>query len=154
MAHLRSQIFAAVKAQLSTIPEFSGAGKVERGRPGRIPEEMLPALTLSWADRPEPATVRPSATMDGADGYDRTLPLSIIVHLKELNPDDEFDRICTFVEVKMAAIIELPGLTIQATLRSTEYFINRETGMSLLAGSLDYPVEYKTVAADPTIAAQ
>jgi len=31
-AHLRSQIFDAVKALLVAIPEFSGAGKVARGR--------------------------------------------------------------------------------------------------------------------------
>ncbi len=154
MAHLRSQIFAAVKTTMAAISEFSDAGKVERGRSGAIPEHLLPALTLTWADRPEPATIRPMATTNGADGYDRTLPLSIIVHLKDLDPEEEFDRICVLIEPAMAGIIELPGLTIEALLRSTEYFVNRETGISLLAGKLDYSVAYKTVAANPELSAQ
>lgn len=154
MAHLRSQIFGAVKTALASIAEFSDEGKVERGRSGSIPEHLLPALTLTWADRPEPATIRPMATTDGADGYDRALPLSIIVHLKDIDPEEEFDRICIMVEAKMAEIIELPGLTIEILLRSTEYFVNRETGISLLAGKLEYSVAYKTVAANPEIAAQ
>lgn len=137
-----------------SITEFAEPGKVERGRAGSIPEHLLPALTLTWADRPEPATVRPMATADGADGYDRTLPLSIIVHLKDEDPEEEFDRICVLVEARMAGIIEIPGLTVETLLRSTEYFVNRETGMSLLAGKLDYSVSYKTVAANPEIAAQ
>lgn len=154
MAHLRSQIFAAVKTAMTAIVEFSDTGKVERGRSGAIPEYLLPALTLTWADRPEPATIRPMATADGADGYDRALPLSVIVHLKDLDPEEEFDRICVLVEAKMAGIIELPGLTIETLLRSTEYFVNRETGVSLLAGKLDYSVTYKTIAANPELPAQ
>jgi len=94
------------------------------------------------------------ATSDGADGYDRTLPLSIIVHLKDYVPEEEFDRICVLIEVGMVGIIELPGLTIETLLRSTEYFVNRETGISLLAGKLDYSVAYKTVAANPEMSAQ
>lgn len=153
MAHLRSQIFAVVKAKLATIPEFSGAGKVARGRTDRIPVEFLPALTLTWADRPEPASVRPSATDDGDDGYDRSLPLSIIAHLKDDDPEEEFDRISVLVETAMADLIEMPGLTIECLLQSAQFFVGRETGISLLAGSIVYQVAYKTVAANPQISA-
>ncbi|WEZ84579.1 hypothetical protein P6U16_08395 [Rhizobium sp. 32-5/1] len=153
MAHLRSQIFAAVRVKLATIPEFSGAGKVARGRTDRIPVELLPALTLTWADRPEPASVRPSATAAGGDGYDRNLPLSIIVHLRDDDPEEEFDRIAVPVEAAMADLIEMPGLAVECLLQSSQFFVGRDTGISLLAGSIVYQVAYKTVAANPEISA-
>lgn len=153
MAHLRSQIFAAVKAKLVTIPEFSGDGKVARGRVARIPEELLPALTLTWADRAEPVVMRPSSAADGGDGYDRNLPLSVIAHLKDVDPEGEFDRIAVLVETAMADIIEMPGLAVECLLQSSQFFVNPLTGISLLTGSLGYQVFYKTVAANPELSA-
>ncbi|MCM5689103.1 hypothetical protein M8037_09870 [Sinorhizobium meliloti] len=153
MAHLRSQIFAAVIARLSAIPEFSGADKVKRGRKGAIPQEKLPALTVTWADRSETLTVRPSSGPAGEDGYDRSLPLSIVVHLRDDEPEEEFDRLCVLIETAIASDITLGGLAIEALLQSEQYFVNPQTGTSLLAGSLNYQIAYKTLAANPDQAA-
>ncbi|MDX1083304.1 hypothetical protein FB009_12448 [Sinorhizobium medicae] len=153
MAHLRSQIFAAVIARLAAIPEFSAADKVKRGRKGAIPQEKLPALTVTWADRSEIVTVRPSSGPAGEDGYDRFLPLSIIVHLRDDEPEEEFDRICTLIEASMASDITFGGLVIEALLQTQQYFVNPQTGISLLAGSLNYQIAYKTLAANPELAA-
>jgi hypothetical protein len=151
--HRRSQIFDAVKARLAAIPEFSAAGKVERGRTRSIPQETLPALTLTWADQPERATIRPSAGPAGEDGYERELPLSVIVHLRDEQPDDEFDRICAVVEAEMGGAIQLNGSVIEMTLQSTEYFVDRRTGLPLHVGQLVYLTSYTTLAADPETAA-
>ncbi|WP_457662728.1 hypothetical protein [Sinorhizobium medicae] len=153
MAHLRSQIFAAVIARLAAIPEFSAADKVKRGRKGAIPQEKLPALTPTWADRSETLTMRPSSGPSGEDGYDRFLPLSIIVHLRDDEPEEEFDRICTLIEASMASDITFGGLVIEALLQTQQYFVNPQTGISLLAGSLNYQIAYKTLAANPEQAA-
>ena len=152
MAHLRSAIFAAVKAELAAIPAFSGAGKVARGRTRAIPEELLPAITLTWADDDERATIRPCAGADGSDGYDRDLPISVIVHLRDADPEEEFDRICELVEPRMAGIIKVGGLAIEMTLASTRFFVQRETGLPLMAGRLVYRTSYKTLA-DPALSA-
>lgn len=154
MAHLRSQIFAAIVARLSAIPEFSAAGKVVRGRTEGVRENLLPALTPTWADRAEPATIRPFATEEGTDGYDRALPIAIITHLANVDPEEEFDRICVLVEGTMGEAITLGGLVIECTLTSEQFFVSLETGLPLLAGSINYLVTYKTVAGNPEIAAQ
>lgn len=153
MAHLRSQICAAVIGRLSAIPEFSGAEKVKRGRKGAVPQESLPALTVTWADRSESLMIRPSSGPAGEDGYDRFLPLSIIVHLRDNEPEDEFDRICTLVEATMAADVTFGGLSFDVLLQTEQYFVNPQTGISLLAGSLNYQIAYKTLAANPEQAA-
>lgn len=154
MAHLRSTIFAAIVAELSTIGEFSAPGKVMRGRTAAPREDLLPTLTPTWADRAEGSTIRPFATEQGDDGYDRSLQVAIIVHLAEDDPEEEFDRICVLVEAKMGEAIRLGGLAIECTLASEQFFVNRETGLPLLAGSINYLVTYKTVAGDPETAAQ
>lgn len=153
MPHLRSQIFAAVIARLSAIPEFSGVDRVKRGRKGAIPQEKLPALTVTWADGSETLMVRPSSGPAGEDGYDRSLPLSIVMHLRDDEPEEEFDRLCVLVETAMASDITLGGLAIEALLQSEQYFVNPQTGISLLAGSLNYQIAYKTLAANPEQAA-
>lgn len=154
MAHLRSQIFAAVKDLLTAIDEFSAPGKVERGRTSAVREGLLPALTLTWADRAEGATIRPFATEQGADGYDRSLPLAIVVHLADADPEEAFDAICVLVEAAMGQAITLGGKAIECTLASEQFFVNRETGLPLLGGSINYLVAYKTVAGDPETSAQ
>lgn len=148
--HVRTLVFDHIKASLSLIPEFQAVGKVARGRTSSIPEAMLPALTLTWAEQPEPATLRPSSGPNGEDGYDRTLPLSIIVHLRDRDPELEFDRICILVEAVMGVNVEVGGLAVEALLYSSRFFVNPTTGISLLAGSLGYQIHYKTIAADPT----
>lgn len=153
MAHLRSAIFVAFKDRLALIDEFSADGKVARGRVRAIPQEMLPALTLSWADDDERTTLRPCAGAEGADGYDRDLPVSIIVHLRDADPEEEFDRICVLIETAMADVLTLDGVTIEALLASTRFFVDRNTGLPLMAGRLVYRVAYKTLAADPTTSA-
>ncbi len=154
MAHLRSQIFAAIVERLSTIPEFSTPGKVVRGRTEKVREDFLPALTPTWADRAEGITIRPFATEEGGDGYDRTLPVAIITHLADRDPEEEFDRICVLIEGAMGQPILLGDLAIECTLASEQFFVSRETGLPLLAGSINYLVAYKTVAGNPEIAAQ
>ena len=149
MAHLRTQAFDAVKAQLVAIPRFSGPDKVVRGRKGAIKQEALPALTLTWSDSNEIASVRPSSGPNGEDGYDRSLPLSIVVHLRDDDPEMEFDEICVEVESAMGAAITLDGLVIEITLESQRHYVNSQTGMSLCAGSINYRIAYKTLAADP-----
>lgn len=154
MAHLRSRIFAAIVERLSAIPEFSTAGKVVRGRTEAIREGLLPALTPTWADRAEGITIRPFATEEGADGYDRTLPIAIITHLADQYPEEEFDRICLLIEGAMGQPITLGDLAIECTLASEQFFVSPVTGLPLLAGSITYLVTYKTVAGNPEIAAQ
>jgi hypothetical protein len=151
--HRRSQIFGAVKGKLSAIPEFAAAGKVERGRVRAIPQEMLPAITLTWADAGERSEIRPMANAAGADGYDRRLALSIIVHLRDLDPESEFDRICVEVEKAMGEAVALDGIAIEALLQATEFFVDRETGLPLGVGRLVYATHYTTLAADPEVAA-
>lgn len=154
MAHLRSQIFSAVKDVLSAVDAFSAPGKVARGRAEAVREDLLPALTLTWADRAEGSTIRPFATEAGADGYDRSLPLAIVVHLADADPEEAFDTICVLVEKAMGQAITLGGKAIECTLASEQFFVNRETGLPLLGGSINYLVTYKTVAGDPETAAQ
>lgn len=153
MPHMRAQIFDAVKTVLATIPEFAGAGKVERGRTGPVRAEALPAITLSWADNDERAESRPFSTAAGGHGYDRELPMSIIVHLRNEDPDTEFDRIAVLIEVKMAGAVTLGGLAIETLLTSSRLFVDPQTGLALGAGRLIYAVHYKTPGADPTISA-
>ncbi|APO74268.1 hypothetical protein AM571_CH01433 [Rhizobium etli 8C-3] len=153
MAHVRSQAFAAVKAQLAAIPEFAGAGKVARGRAAAIPQELLPALTLTWAEANEAATMRPCSGPNGEDGYDRQLPLSIIIHLRDDDPEEEFDRICVLVESAMGGDILLGGTVIEALLQTSRFYVNPQTGLALCVGVLNYMVSYKTVAANPEITA-
>lgn len=151
--HLRSQAFAAVKARLSAIPEFSGALKVARGRAAAIPQELLPAITLTWAEANETATMRPCSGPNGEDGYDRQLPIAIIVHLRDEDPEEEFDRICVLVEAAMGGDIVLGGTVIEALLSSSRFFVNPQTGLALCVGALTYMASYKTVAADPETSA-
>lgn len=153
MSHIRAQIFDAVKTLLGAIPEFSGAGKVARGRTGPVRAEALPAVTLSWADNDERAEARPFSTADGALGYDRTLPLSVIVHLRDEDPDTEFDRIASLIESRMASDVTLGGLVIEVLLTSSRLFVDPQTGLALGAGRLVYTVSFKTPAADPTVSA-
>jgi hypothetical protein len=153
VAHLRTQIFDAVLAALSGIPEFSGADKVKRGRTRAVPQELLPAMSLTWADDDEQATARPCAGPAGALGYDRVLPLSIIVHLRDAVPEVEFDELCVSIEAAMAGVIEIDGVTIEMLLRSTRFFVQRETGLPLMTGRLVYLAYYKSRAADPQQAA-
>ena len=153
MTHLRTQIFDAVKVILAAIPGFSAEGKVARGRTSPIPSEDLPALTLTWADDDEQAEIRPFATAAGADGYDRTLPLSVIVHLGDADPETKFDEIAVKVETAMAAGIELGGKVVELTLASSRFFVDPRTGLPLAAGRLVYVAAYKTPAANPEISA-
>jgi hypothetical protein len=153
MAHMRARLFDAVKALLAAIPEFSAAGKVARGRTAPLRAEDLPAITLTWADNDERATSRPFATVDGAHGYDRDLPLSIIVHLRDSDPEPEFDRIAVLIEVALAGDVTLGGLAIEALLTSTRFYVDPQTGLALGAGRLVYAVSYKTPAADPSSSA-
>lgn len=153
MAHLRSAIFEAVRSRLQAIGEFGGAGKVERGRTRAIPQELLPALSLTWADDDERATLRQGFAPDEnavlVNGYDRVLPISIIVHVRDADPEQEFDRICVLIEKALAADIVLPGLTIEVLLSSSRFFVDRTTGLPLMAGRLVYQCFYKAVADDP-----
>lgn len=149
MAHLRSQIFDAVKALLVAIPDFAAAGKVARGRTGPVAQEDLPALTLTWADDDERATIRPFSTADGADGYDRSLPISIVAHLRAEDPEADFDAIAVQVETAMAGGITLGGKVIEIVLTSTRFFTDPQTGLPLAAGRFVYTADYKTPAADP-----
>lgn len=152
MAHLRSQIFEAYRARLSSIPEFEADGKVARGRNSPIPQEKLPALTLTWAEGSEAATVRPFSGPNGEDGYDRQFPLSIIVHLRDVDADEEFDRISVLIEQVMGAAIVIDGV-IEVILQSSRLYVDPRTGLPLGAGALNYAVSYKTLAADPTTVA-
>lgn len=153
MAHLRTQIFDVVQTRLVAIPRFAAPDKVVRGRKGAIRQESLPALTLTWSDSNEPASVRPSSGPNGEDGYDRSLPLSIVVHLRDDDPELEFDEICIEVEGAMGSAIQLGGLVIEALLESERHFVNTQTGTSLGAGTINYRIAYKTLAADPQQAA-
>lgn len=156
MTHVRTRIFDAYKARLSAIPAFAADGQVKRGRIGAIPQELLPALTLTWSDTDEGATLRPCSGPNGEDGYDRDLPLTIVIHLRD-GEDVEvaFDDLCILVEAAMGAAIKLPGgLVVEALLTASRHYVNTETGVSLGVGRLAYRIHYKTVAADPeTVAA-
>ncbi|MDX3929222.1 MAG: hypothetical protein QHC90_25900 [Shinella sp.] len=152
MAHLRSRIFATYRQALAAIPEFSGDGKVARGRAAAIPQEMLPALTLTWAEANEADEIRPFSGPAGEDGYDRLLPLMIIVHLRDDEAEEEFDRICTLIEPVMAAHMVLPGLTVETLMQSQRFYVQPTTGLPLGAGSIAYQVRYKTTT-DPQISA-
>lgn len=149
MPHLRTQLFDAVRARLAAIAEFSGDGKVARGRTAPVRAEKLPAITLTWADADERAQARPFSTAAGALGYDRELPVSIIVHLRDADPEPEFDRIAVLIEAAMATDVTLGGAVIEALLVSSRFFVDPQTGLPLGAGRLVYAVSYKTPAADP-----
>lgn len=151
--HYRSRIFAAVAARLAAIPEFSEAGKVKRGRNAPIPQEALPALTPTWAEGSESTTLRPCAGPNGEDGYDRVLPLTIVVHLRDDDADVEFDRIALLIEAALGADVTLGGLVVQMLQTSSRLYIDPRTGLPLGAGAINYQVFYKTVASDPATAA-
>lgn len=149
MAHHRTQIFDAVKARLVAIPRFSDPDKVVRGRKGAIKQEALPVLTLTWSDSNEITSMRPFSGPNGEDGYDRSLPLSIVVHLRDNDPETEFDEICVEVEAVLGSDIKLGGLVVEMLLESERHYVNTQTGTSLCAGSINYRIAYKTLAADP-----
>lgn len=151
--HRRSLIFNRVVENLTSIPEFAGNGKVRRGRNSALPQELLPALTPTWAEGSEATTIRPSSGPTGEDGYDRVLPLSIVVHLRDADADEEFDRIAVLIEKAMGLDISLGGLVIEMLQTSSRLYIDPRTGLSLGAGSINYQVFYKTVANDPETAA-
>ncbi|WP_262516515.1 hypothetical protein [Agrobacterium tumefaciens] len=151
--HRRALIFNRVVENLSAIPEFSGAGKVKRGRSAAIPQELLPALTPTWAEGNETATLRPCSGPAGEDGYDRMLPLSVIIHLRDVDADEEFDRISVLVEKAMGSDILLSGLAVEVLQTSSRLYIDPRTGLPLGAGSVNYQVFYKTVANNPETAA-
>jgi len=113
----------------------------------------LPAIALTWADNDGRATARPFGVVEGDLGYDRDLPLSIIVHLRDSDPEPEFDRIATLVEVVMASAVTLGDLVIEALLVSSRFYVDPQTGLSLGAGRLVYTVSYKSLATDPSIPA-
>lgn len=149
MTHRRTLVFDGLLALLRQIPDFAAAGKAERGRTDPIVQEALPALTLSWADDEETAAVRPQAAPDGADGYDRVLPVSVIVHLRDADPDTEFDRLAALIEAKLGANMTVGGVAIDVTLQSSRFFVDPQTGLPLCVGRLVYRVHYTTLAADP-----
>ncbi|MBB4120700.1 hypothetical protein [Martelella radicis] len=149
MPHLRTQIFDAILARLSAIPEFAGEGKVKRARTSAIRESLLPALTITWAEHQETAEVRPCAGPNGEVGYDRRLPIDVIAHFKAEEPDIEFDRIAVLVETALGQAIKLDGLVIELTLSESRSFIDRATGIALGVGALTFVAEYKIVAGDP-----
>lgn len=151
--HRRALIFNRVVENLSAIPEFSGAGKVKRGRNAAIPQELLPALTPTWAEGNETTTLRPCSGPAGEDGYDRMLPLSVIIHLRDVDADEEFDRISVLVEKAMGSDILLSGLAVEVLQTSSRLYVDPRTGLPLGAGSINYQVFYKTVANNPETAA-
>lgn len=151
--HRRALIFNRVVENLSAIPEFSGAGKVKRGRNSAIPQELLPALTPTWAEGNETTTLRPCSGPSGEDGYDRMLPLSVIVHLRDVDADDEFDRISVLVEKAMGSDMFFSGLVVEVLQTSSRLYVDPRTGLPLGAGSINYQVFYKTVANNPETAA-
>ncbi len=151
--HRRALIFNRVVENLSAIPEFSGTGKVKRGRNSAIPQELLPALTPTWAEGSETTTVRPCSDPFGKDGYDRVLPLSVIVHLRDADADEEFDRISVLVEKAMGSDMLLSGLAVEVLQTSSRLYVDPRTGLPLGAGSINYQVFYKTVASNPETAA-
>ncbi len=153
MAHLRTQIFDAVISRLVVIPDFAAPEKVRRSRKEAIKQELLPALTVTWAEGAELANLRPCSGPNGEDGYDRILPISIVVHLRDNEPEEEFDRLCVLIEAAMGSAITLDGLVIEALLETQRYYVNPQTGISLLAGTLNYRIDYKALAADPQQAA-
>lgn len=151
--HFRSRILADIVARLAAIPGFSEPGKVRRGRNGPIPQESLPALTPTWAEGSETTTIRPCAGPNGEDGYDRVLPVSIIVHLRDDDADEEFDRLALLIETAMGEAMTLGGLVVQVLQTSSRLYIDPRTGLSLGAGAINFDVYYKTVAHDPATAA-
>lgn len=153
MAHYRTRIFNAVLSRLSTISGFESAGKVSRGRGAAIPERLLPAITATWSERQETVTVRPCADLNGEDGYDRRLPIDLIMHFQHRDPDVEFDRLAVLIEKALGSAIKLDGLVIELTLSECRHYIDRTTGISMGVGALTYIADYKTVASDPETAA-
>jgi len=153
MTHRRSVVATEVVTRLSSIPDFAGAGKCARGRAAAVPLELLPALTVTWGEAGEISTRRPMSGPNGEDGYDRTLPLSVVVHLRVNDPEGEFDRICSLIEAKMEADVSLDGITIDLDLQSTRLFVDPRTGIPMSVGSLLYSIRYKTLATDPSISA-
>ena len=153
MAHRRSLIFARVVQLLKAIEGFEGDGKVVRGRNAAVPQELLPALTPTWAEGNETTTLRPCSGPSGEDGYDRVLPISIVVHLRTDDADEEFDRIALSIEKTLGSNSNLDGLVVEVLQTSSRLFIDPRTGLSLGAGSINFQVFYKTVANNPEIAA-
>jgi hypothetical protein len=153
MVHRRKLIFDRLVGMLSAIEGFEDVGKVKRGRNAAVPQELLPALTPTWADGSETMTLRPCAGPSGEDGYDRVLPISVVVHLRADDADEEFDRIALLVEKAFGSDIKLSGFAVEVLQTSSRLFIDPRTGLSLGAGSINFQVFYKTVANDPSIAA-
>ena len=149
MVHRRTAVATEFVSRLSDIPEFATPGKCARGRNSAIVQELLPALTVTWGEAGESTARRAMAGPSGEDGYDRTLPLSVIVHLRDNDTEDEFDRIAGLVEARIEADVTFGGLIVDLELQSSRLFVNPQTGIPMGVGSLLYQVQYKTLAADP-----
>lgn len=144
--HQRTAIFEAIRARLAAIPDFAASGKVKRGRTEPVRQEALPAISLTWTDDDEQVTPRPCSGPAGELGYDRVLPVSIVVHLRDTDTDAAFDVLAEKIETALAADISLGGLAIECLLESSRYFVNPQTGLPLCVGRLVYRVHYKTQA--------
>lgn len=144
MVHLRTQIADAVVAVLAGLDGFTEAGKVDYGAGHTVRQEKLPQLRVSWAADPEAAAVRPFAAADGSFGYDRSLVLGVFVHLRNADPEREFDALAALIEPAMAADETLGGLAVECLLEASQLFTNAETGVPLGIGRLDYRISYKS----------
>lgn len=151
--HYRTRILQEIETRLRDIDGFASAGKVERWRTKDIPEERLPALTVTWADADERAISRPGAGPDNSLAYYRELPVSIVVHLRASNPDDIFDETALAIEAILADDETLGGLVIDTLLTSSRLYVDPQTGLPLGAGRLVYMVTYSSVAANPALKA-
>ena len=139
--------------QLQTIEGFSSAGKVVLGRTRAVAQELLPALSLTWAADPETSEPRPHAGANGGLAYKRRLISGIFVHLQADDPLAEFDLLSVKIEAAMASDVTFGGLAVDCLLDQTQFFINPETAQPLGLGRLDYAVDYVTDAANPALAA-
>ncbi|MEP2977962.1 MAG: hypothetical protein ABJO86_00665 [Lentilitoribacter sp.] len=152
MAHTRKTILDALKDRLATLAGFADDGKVSRARTSAINKEDLPALTVSWADDDEVSRLRPSSVIEGNElthGYERTIPVSIVVHVADNEPEDAFDAIAELIEIELKEFGFLGEAVTDFHLISTRFYVDPTTGLSLGAGRLIYLLDYKT-AADPS----
>lgn len=147
--HLRRQLFDRVKQLLVAIDGFDTPGKVARGRTSPVRQETLPAITLTWADNDESLERRQTVVLaEIADGYDRSLDISIILHLRDTDPETAFDDHCLAIEHAMAADPTLNDLAVDCTLVSQRLFVDNKTGISLACGRLVYRIQYLTASAN------
>lgn len=144
MAHARTQIRNAVKAELLTIADFNG--HVFTSRFSNLQQSELPSATVFCLQE----TNTPADIHDFS--IERNLQLGISVKTAETADLDEvLDALCEQVEVTIEGAELFGGIVKNVQLTGTQIQINEDGAAPVGEALLQYQIIYFTQADNPAI---